>query len=110
MTKHYTINRHSVTLDDDIWSIPSLWDDGGYLTPQVMHVRIVDGVACHPLTVGPAADQQDVNVYEIATYGPLKGWGGHDCDRSYRIDSWIVSADILERIAEWSGLKLPVAA
>ena len=108
MTRHYTVNDLDVTCDGDVWTIPALRDVGAGLLERCTLVFCVhDGVACDPHCVGePPADC----IYKIETSSELLGWGDHDCEQSYVINSCRVSGPVLDKIAEWTGLQLPAHA
>ena len=69
-------------------------------------VRVVDGVACDPMTSGPAADQCREHVWTVARGPQLEGWGDLD-GPSYTVRGAAVPEATLRRLAAQTGLMLP---
>lgn len=112
-TAYYKIGGLTVALTDGRWEIPCLrpqQGDGELLEASTILVRIVDGEAVDPNTDGPAASLNDWDRWEIHRGDKLMGWGDHDCEYSYTIKGCRISGPALERVAEWTGLKLPATA
>ena len=102
-----THDGNDIIRNGDLWTIPALIGDDRGRRPGTLCVRIVDGQACHAMTSGPAAAQEDHHRYTITTSGPIKGWGTLDDERAYVVGAATVPATLLERVAEMSGLVLP---
>lgn len=84
--------------------------EGGSLVPTTLPLRVAgDGIACHPMTSGAGAEQQEHNTYRVTRVeSPLRGWGQHDGEYHYQIGPAIVGADVLERFALRAGLMRPM--
>ena len=110
MSNHFTGNGLHVTCYGDVWTLPSMYSrDGGLLEPSTLTVRIApDGIACEPLTSGDGADQHPDNVFPVEVGEQLHGWGMQDGE-SYRLANHVVSAEVLDQLSAWSGLRLPAA-
>ncbi len=110
-TKHYTIAGLNVQRNGDLWTIPTLLDaNGGQLETAKLTFMAIDGVPCNPhCTAELLENVPDDCIWRIeASDGPTRGWGELDCDRNYLIHGHLISADLLEKLAEYTDLKLPV--
>lgn len=107
-TQFYTVaSGLTVTRDDDYWGMPAYV---GHAIGRIGFRIASDGIACHQYTSGAGSEQFEHNTYAIEIGGPLRGWGHLDCDYTYEIAGASVPGPFLEKVAKWSGLKLPVRA
>lgn len=114
MSNYYTLAGHVVSRFEDLYELPCLvhCGDGILEAGGQLIFRIVEGRLVDPQQNGDRIDEiPDENIYAVQSFGPLRGWGKHDCDHSYFVAGYVVSGDLMDRFAEMVNLQpLPVAS